>query len=858
MTFHTRLVTVLATFCITLTGNTGSLLATLGNASVLGSVSIESSVQEDIVVAIDPAQVPRGGTSRVAFNFRAGCSKLLDKILTVETKSKELLETKGIVVSGLTKVSDSGGGACLAYATIVIRRDVEIGEQRFKLEVGGDNPVDIPEIKFTITESSQLTPGPIPPGIDPQVDIMWGVVPSNIVKDNFGGKVDKRFYCIELVIGNNSGFSLQIAAVGFKLGPTGQAAELIADSRVSIINEYRDLITRRLALEKQAVGLKADCNRAAKQNTSSCVKLADINDQVIQLKAAEEQLIATSGRISSELATLSRISPETKIPSSSYAMTRGTASHGQFWNLRNVGLGGLRALGPIFTSLNPFFGAAKEPKITQIFNILTNPLAEGIDSVFPDKTIAQLQRLDDQALRDGMIIDNNAQIRTRIFIPRRSLGLNKYKNDVAVITDSLGDMILVGDLIEYINRVNVTSRPSGAITPPPTIDPASVDSFVQGESGVLSLTGTNLKGAQVSSSSKLVVVGMPTSTENTVSVPIEIEDTAPVGTYTLFVSTSRGSQEIKVRVNHQIPAVDEEALAVDSVSGEAGRIVGYRDKSEIYDVSIKGKYLSEAKLEPAEETKGKIFVRNLRSSTDGTSLSATIEVAKGTRAGKYPFRLVNPAGTSEEKSFVVEVLKKDPPVLSGGVRYGANGDLPAPTANPERDLDYEFILDGSNLSDLKLVENDSSKKFKIVITSVTDKQVRGKITIPANHEGPTGAIELEDIDSQRVSFRVNVSAQPPIVINDSGAVREITVPEGGSSTIILNGRNFEGIGGSVSAGFEGWTVEVKIQDPSTTILTIEAPENYEERESPMEISLKNSNPEKVVIRVKIKKPSDSD
>jgi hypothetical protein len=69
---------------------------------------------------------------------------------------------------------------------------------------------------LNIRLSKALAPGPIPPGLDPQVDLMWAVVPMTIVGDNFGRAMRKKFYAIEVVIGNNTGYDLQIASVGFE------------------------------------------------------------------------------------------------------------------------------------------------------------------------------------------------------------------------------------------------------------------------------------------------------------------------------------------------------------------------------------------------------------------------------------------------------------------------------------------------------------------------------------------------------------------------------------------------------------------------------------------------------------------
>jgi hypothetical protein len=59
------------------------------------------------------------------------------------------------------------------------------------------------------------TAGPIPPGVAPEVDVMWEVMSQNNCSDVFGKRVAQSLYCVQLKIGNNSGHPIQIAGVGF-------------------------------------------------------------------------------------------------------------------------------------------------------------------------------------------------------------------------------------------------------------------------------------------------------------------------------------------------------------------------------------------------------------------------------------------------------------------------------------------------------------------------------------------------------------------------------------------------------------------------------------------------------------------
>lgn len=65
--------------------------------------------------------------------------------------------------------------------------------------------------------------GPIPTAA-PQVDVLWAPISYKVCDEAFGRAVAKKFFCLALKIGNNSGYQLQIAGVGFNT-PFGSSAE---------------------------------------------------------------------------------------------------------------------------------------------------------------------------------------------------------------------------------------------------------------------------------------------------------------------------------------------------------------------------------------------------------------------------------------------------------------------------------------------------------------------------------------------------------------------------------------------------------------------------------------------------------
>jgi hypothetical protein len=90
---------------------------------------------------------------------------------------------------------------------------------------------------YTEIAVPDLSAAPIPPGLAPQVDVLWQVLSQDVCEDVFGKRVARNFYCIEIKLGNNSGHPLQIAGIGFAshIGglPTDQVIKMANTSYAS-------------------------------------------------------------------------------------------------------------------------------------------------------------------------------------------------------------------------------------------------------------------------------------------------------------------------------------------------------------------------------------------------------------------------------------------------------------------------------------------------------------------------------------------------------------------------------------------------------------------------------------------------
>ena len=334
---------------------------------------------------------------------------------------------------------------------------------------------------FSITATTAQT---LPPGLDAQVEVMWKVLPEEVVLDSFGTRVAKRYYGVEVVIGNNSGFDLQLAAVGFrnyKSLPAG-SAECPTD------REYPSM------------------------------------------------------------------------PVDSYQIVRGSLERAREVGFRHKLLSGFKVAGLLMTGFLPFYEAPSRAKThyTGLTNIVSGPVISGLEAIIPDTTINQLRQLDIQALRDGIIIPNNTHRRTMTFISKRALvcGTGKPSNNPLQVTSALGDLVLIGTQVQYLQRVQVVSNGSGAVMPPPVVIAltGTEKKISRGLPGATELTlkGSSLNNATVEVPADVEGIKITEQTVNNAGDEIKIKLTVTTevdpGPYRLKVTTPNGSTDVGIQV----------------------------------------------------------------------------------------------------------------------------------------------------------------------------------------------------------------------------------------------------------------------------------------------------------------------
>jgi hypothetical protein len=355
--------------------------------------------------------------------------------------------------SGIS-VTNSSATDCQLTAKLSVASDAPLGGMKLWL-IDKKSRVPKEVLDFSV---AGITAGPIPPGLNNkgQVDVMWSVLPDRVVHDNFGAKVATEYFCIDAVIGNDSGYDLQIASIGFTV-PT-----LSPDPK----------------------------------------------------------------------------NPRYRVPNTGYRVVRGTLQRRELLSPRNLILNGIKVAGPLLTGFLPFFhNMVHTTNFSEFINIISNPLEKGFEQAVPDTVPFQVNRLDDQTFRDDIatrtVIPNNIQTRITTFVPKELLfpggkggfmnrrkpaeksetvpSANRYNpGDVMRL---LGDIVIIGEQIEHVNRIRVVSN--GLETQPSdrSISGTITDACNRGGGGV---TVTLSGGADFTSRE---VTTAPDGTYNFVNIP---------------------------------------------------------------------------------------------------------------------------------------------------------------------------------------------------------------------------------------------------------------------------------------------------------------------------------------------------
>ncbi len=446
-----------------------------------------------IPITLSRTEGVRGNSYVISINTRdpEACDSVKKKVENSPPLKVEVLGGSGVTLSDTVK-----DNPCSVLTKISLAGDAP--SETVQVVLG--NPAPFAAADFVV---EQAAPGPLPPGLNPTVDVMWGVVPDDVTEDNFGNWIRSKFYCIELVIGNNSGYPLQIASVGFRMNGTG----------------------------------------------------------------------------------------DRPVPATGYHIARATLENAQQLNFRVVAGSILTGGGILITGFLPFIHKPnRHANWLNVANLVNGPSYDALRLVVPDFTLLELNRLDDGMLRDGMIVPNNTQVRTVVFVAKKTI-LNKVlstaqlrptipdpnnpsttsrntecaantrlgcvkKVRVEDVAAALGQLVLVGDQIAYQNRVRVEANPiAGAAAPtvtalkyssgqkpePPKKGPSKPVEIV--------ITGEHLDKATIVPPKQLDISDVvPSPDGRQITAKVTIHEGVGPGSYPLTIKTPGGSALVDFEV----------------------------------------------------------------------------------------------------------------------------------------------------------------------------------------------------------------------------------------------------------------------------------------------------------------------
>ncbi len=154
----------------------------------------------------EPNRIERGKSAAVTISEISDTACVLKEV-TVESPAS------GISVS---KIGASEDG-CKLSIQVLIGSGAAFGAVNLpitKTPAGGGSAVLITSIPLEVTA---ILPEPIPPGLSPGVDVTWDILPYRETADTFGRKVASQYFAVNIKLGNNSAYPIQLAGFGFDL-----------------------------------------------------------------------------------------------------------------------------------------------------------------------------------------------------------------------------------------------------------------------------------------------------------------------------------------------------------------------------------------------------------------------------------------------------------------------------------------------------------------------------------------------------------------------------------------------------------------------------------------------------------------
>jgi hypothetical protein len=129
----------------------------------------------------------------------------------------------------------------------------------------------------------------------------------------------------------------------------------------------------------------------------------------------------------------------------------------------------------------------------------------------------------------------------------------KDRENPLIAMAALGELVLIGDKIQHINRIRVVASPVPGVPSAISVKP---DTITQGKSQDLIISGTLLQGAKVTAPVNFTVSNTKVDDKGTiVTLNLAVANSVAPGTYSLTITTPGGASTIFVKVVAPVPVV---------------------------------------------------------------------------------------------------------------------------------------------------------------------------------------------------------------------------------------------------------------------------------------------------------------
>lgn len=386
----------------------------------------------------------------------------------------------------LTQAAASSALGCSAVWQIQVGSSAPLGVTNLVLL---DKDPDGKLLALLPVEIVSQQAGPIPPGLERQVDVMWKVLPWQAVADSFGKKVASQYFAIQMTVGNNSGYPIQFSALGFR------TPDMRRDEIPPLPNDPYNFPRSTIEKEQQVGG------RAIIRHS---------------IEAVAGVMAGFSGFVSG--------------PKSDYGLVIGLAS-------------------PVTTGFDLVW---PDRTVRHLIAIDSRSFRDGIivpNNVPSPPVLAFISR---EIVECKKVTSRTPacvqKVRGIERVPR-----NKRKFNPNEIMKSLGDLVLAGQPIYYLPRVSVSGNRVTPTPVPPVANPPGASGDVrQGTTGhTIPVTGNGLLNAAAAAAANTGVTIASQSVDpngTSMTLTLNVSDNAPPGNSNIVVSTAAGTTLVPIRV----------------------------------------------------------------------------------------------------------------------------------------------------------------------------------------------------------------------------------------------------------------------------------------------------------------------